>query len=207
MTTSGPTIGMPSARADRAARAVGGDEVAGGDDALAHRPTSRSVARTPSGPASRPTTSVAELDAGGADERRCASSTRSRWSCGTHAGAVGLISAACSRVGSPTSIAGAPSARASVSQLHISQSTSTPPASTSSSSPQARSSSIERVLITVARGSGDGSARRSTSRHSTPWRASIVAAASPAGPAPTISTGTSFESRISNFPFGRTACL
>src|SRR5215218_3526051 len=53
------------------------------------------------------------------------------------------------------------------------------------------SSSIVRVLTTVARSSVESSGRRSTSRESIPWRASAIAAVSPAGPAPTISTGAS----------------
>lgn len=49
-----------------------------------------------------------------------------------------------------------------------------------------------RVLITVARGCDDGCGRRSTSRQSTPWRASVTAAVAPAGPAPTTSTDVSY---------------
>src|SRR5262249_39252498 len=93
----------------------------------------------------------------------------------------------------------------SVSHAHICHSTSTPPALTSSSSPHARRSSIERVLITVARGSDDRSTRLSTSRHSTPCRPSIVAAARPAGPPPPTTTRTSITSDISSSPFSSDA--
>ena len=79
---------------------------------------------------------------------------------------------------------------ASVSDCHPRHSTSTPPARTASSTPQERISSIERRLTTVARGSEDSSARRSTSIVSTPSRASEMAAASPAGPAPATTTGS-----------------
>jgi hypothetical protein len=47
------------------------------------------------------------------------------------------------------------------------------------------------VLTAVARGRLELSRLRSTSVHSTPWRASATAVISPAGPAPTIRTGTS----------------
>ena len=47
-----------------------------------------------------------------------------------------------------------------------------------------------RLLAAVARGRVDGVVRRSTTRDSTPWRASAVAAVSPPGPAPTTRTGT-----------------
>jgi hypothetical protein len=53
----------------------------------------------------------------------------------------------------------------------------------------ARISSMVRVLIVVARGSDERSRRRSTIRESTPRRPSSIAAARPAGPAPTITTG------------------
>jgi len=55
---------------------------------------------------------------------------------------------------------------------------------------QLRSSSIERRLIAVARGSLDRSGLRSTIIDSTPCRAKATAAVSPAGPAPAIGTGT-----------------
>ena len=47
-----------------------------------------------------------------------------------------------------------------------------------------------RLLAAVARGRVDGVVRRSTTRDSTPWRASAIAAVSPPGPAPTTRTGT-----------------
>ena len=101
-------------------------------------------------------------------ERRWRSSTGSRWSWGTQAGPVGLTSALCSRVGSPSGSATPAGAEASVSQTHPSHSTSTPPARTSSSSPNERISSMERVLTAVARGRPDSRPRRSTSSVSTP---------------------------------------
>ena len=59
-----------------------------------------------------------------------------------------------------------------------------------SSRPKERRSSIVRTERTVARGRSEGAWRCSTSRQRTPWRASWTAAASPAGPAPAIRTGT-----------------
>src|SRR5687768_10599699 len=67
---------------------------------------------------------------------------------------------------------------------------STCPARTWASRPQERSSSMVRVLTPVARGSGDRPGLRSTSRDPTPPRARVTAVTRPAGPAPTITTGT-----------------
>src|SRR3954453_12840116 len=62
---------------------------------------------------------------------------------------------------------------------------------TAASRPHARISSIDRRLRTVARGCEERFARRSTSRAGISCRASSTAAARPAGPPPTTSTGIS----------------
>jgi hypothetical protein len=87
-----------------AVRSVGGEEIAGVDDPRNPVSTSRSTARTPSARpslviSSTPTTSVPSATRTPANERTWSSKTGSRWSWGTHAGAVGLISALCSVVG------------------------------------------------------------------------------------------------------------
>ena len=74
-------------------------------------------------------------------------------------------------------------------------------ACTPASRPQPRISSIERRLRTVARGCVERSRRRSTSRASTPWRLSSTAAPRPAGPAPTMSTGTASGQRMGSVGF------
>ena len=55
-----------------------------------------------------------------------------------------------------------------------------------------------RMLTETARGSPDRTGRRSTSTDSTPLRASAIAVVSPAGPAPTMSTGA--RSPVARFP-------
>ena len=114
--------------------------------------------------------------------------TRSSSSCGMHAGALGLTTALCSRVGKPTSTGVPEAASASVGVASARHSTSIAAARARSSRPQERSSSIVAVLTPVARGSGDGAARRSTTSVSIPARASVMAAVRPAGPAPTTRT-------------------
>src|SRR4051812_20133863 len=69
-------------------------------------------------------------------------------------------------------------------------------ARTSASRPQVRTSSIERRLSTVARGCEDSVVRRSMRRTSTRRRASSMAAARPAGPAPATRTGISCMRRM-----------
>jgi hypothetical protein len=149
--------------------------------------TSRSVTWAPSVPLSSPMTSVPSSTRADGNERRWSSSTGSTWSCGTEAGAVGLRTALCSRVGKLVGFAWP--AAVSVGPTHCFHSTSTPPARIARSNPQARNSSIVRVLIEAARGSPDRAGRRSTTTTSIPWRASAMAVVSPAGPAPTTSTG------------------
>ena len=98
------------------------------------------------------------------------------------------------RDGKPTSTACPEAAAASEVAAQARHSTSISPARTCRSSPQERSSSIDAVLMPVARGRSDGRFRRSTTSVSIPARASVIAAVSPAGPAPTTSTGTSSTS-------------
>ena len=66
-------------------------------------PRSRRSARTPSGPVSMLITSVPSSTRAVGSDRSCASRTRSRWSCGTHAGGTGPTTALCSVLGYPTS--------------------------------------------------------------------------------------------------------
>ena len=54
-----------------------------------------------------------------------------------------------------------------------------------------------RTLSTVARGSSDPSARRSTTRTAMPCRANVMAAVRPAGPAPITTTGLTPPSDVS----------
>ena len=99
-----------------------------------------------------------------------------------HTGGRGRADAAlCSRVGSPTGNGDPSAAAASVADSHPTHSTSAAPARISASSPHARSSSIEPVLSTVARGRPERVRRRSTSSVRTPCRARATAAASPPG--------------------------
>ena len=123
--------------------------------------------------------------------------TRSSSSCGMQAGPVGLTTALCSRVGKPTSTGVPEAASASVGVASARHSTSIAAASARSSRPQERSSSIVAVLTPVARGWRDGAGRFSITSVSMPARASVIAAVSPAGPAPTTTTGE----------FCRTVCL
>jgi hypothetical protein len=94
-----------------------------------------------------------------------------------------------------------------------------PPLRIASSIPQPRKISIERVLTPVARGKIDVVGWRSTRIERTPWRARPMAVTSPAGPAPTISTGmlvtagpsaalvvVSMVSMVVAPLFGRTMC-
>jgi hypothetical protein len=84
----------------------------------------------------------------------------------------------------------------------------------SGSSAEERISSIERVLMTVARGRLESSRLRSATSVSMPWRPSAMAVVSPAGPAPAISTCVvrcaSYaisKSSIGQWIFYRTECL
>jgi hypothetical protein len=99
--------------------------------------------------------------------RRCSRRISSSSSWASAAGAVGLIAAACSGVGYPSG-KGIPCGAASVSATQPENATSICLAWTCSSSPQERSSSIVRVLTPVARGSGEGPSRRSTTSEPTP---------------------------------------
>src|SRR3954447_1292904 len=83
----------------------------------------------------------------------------------------------------------AASASVSVSSMRLSTSMSCE--RTAASSSHARISSIDRRLRTVARGCDDRTTRRSTSKAGISCRASSTAAARPAGPPPTTSTGIS----------------
>ena len=67
-------------------------------------------------------------------ERRWATSTGSTWSCGAHAGWLGLTTALCARVGRPTGSATPEATSARVSACHIAHSTSTAAASISAAS-------------------------------------------------------------------------
>ena len=69
-------------------------------------------------------------------------------------------------------------------------STSAAPARTRSSRPKRRISSMPRVLMTRARDRLDPPSRCSTTRTSTPYRANVIPATSPHGPAPTTGTVT-----------------
>src|SRR3954451_4291457 len=82
-------------------------------------------------------------------------------------------------------------ASASVSASSMRLSTSMSCERTAASSSHARISSIDRRLRTVARGCEDRTTRGSTSKAGISCRASSTAAARPAGPPPTTSTGTS----------------
>ena len=187
---SGPRMAMPSARPDPAVRAVGRHEVAGADGARARRSaTSRSTTVDAVGAGrSTPTTSVPSCDARAAQRRAGArSSTGSRWSCGTQAGAVGLTSGGLLARRDARGHRTTRSAAASPASPHCQpcHSTSTPPARIASSTPQERISSIERVLTdgrARQRTTARPGARRAASRRRA--GASVIAAASPAGPAP-----------------------
>ena len=189
---SGPRMAMPSAAADRGC-ARRRRRRGSGRGRCAPRRSRRRGGRPRRRPAasSTPTTSVWRCTRRATKRAEVLAAARARDGPGARRpGAVGLSTAACSRVGTPTGHI-EPSATvarvsATASPRH---STSTPPARTASSTPQERISSIERRLTTVARGSDDSSARRSTSIVSTPSRASEMAAASPAGPAPAMTHG------------------
>ena len=122
---------------------------------------------------------------------------------GTPAGEVGLISALCPRVGKPASAAWPADAPASVSLTHGWSSTSSSPSRSWPSSPQERISSIVEVLIAFARGMRVGRGLRSRTSVSIPSRARAIAAVSPAGPAPTTTTGTSSICSSMRVPFIR----
>src|SRR5919112_2602947 len=116
-------------------------------------------------------------------------STGSRSSCATQAGDSGEYGAASAGLGRPTGRS-YPSGVAIVAAIHCRHRISTAPAAIRSVRPHERRSSIDRVLITVDRGRDDMSGRRSTSIDLTPYRDRVIAAAKPAGPAPTMRTGT-----------------
>ncbi len=141
---------------------------------------------------------------------RCSRRTDSRWSCGTQAGDIGLTMALCWGEGYPMSMRNPSVALAAVGISSIDISTSTPPARTRSARPQERRISIVRTPRTVARGSSEPTARRSTRRTSMPCRARETAAVSPAGPAPTTTTGRTrpaVSGAIIRTYFHRTICL
>ena len=175
---------MPSDRAHRAAGAVGAHDVAGADPGAPRRMPSRMRAATPSAPALERDQLGAAHERAGPREPAWSSSTRSRWSCGTHAGAVGLISAAWARLGRPTStpwpsLAPAEGVAQPEQPVHIDAAR-----QHAVRSPQPRSISIVRVLIVVARGCPEGSRRRSTTRLPTPCRARAAAVDEPGRPRP-----------------------
>ena len=171
---------------------------------------SRMVARTPSAVISKSTSSVPNRTSPVPAARRCRSTIGSSSSCPMTAGALGLTAALCSSEGKLAGISKPPGS-ASVSAIHPRGSASTALARTSSSNPQARRSSIDQVLAAFARGRGESPERRSTRRLSIPYRARVVAVMRPAGPAPTIRTGSSWTScfgmRVSRFRFDRTPYL
>src|SRR3954452_24381971 len=76
-----------------------------------------------------------------------------------------------------------------------------------SAMPQRRRCSIVRALVVLARGrSGSSSVRGSTTSTSTPRRPSSIAAASPLGPPPTISTGTRAGTSVIGSPVFGGSC-
>ena len=101
---------------------------------------------------------------------------------GRQAGAVGLTSSACSRVGRPTSTASPRSASASVAHAHARHSTSIDRSHACSSRPQRRSSSIVPVLATVARGSVERGRPPLDDQRPDAVRAERHGARQPAGP-------------------------
>jgi hypothetical protein len=86
-----------------------------------------------------------------------------------------------------------PSSAVSVSQIQPRTLAAAAAERISGSSPHERSSSMDHVLMPFARGRGEGCGRRSASTKSIPWFASVIAAVSPAGPPPTISTDASLS--------------
>ena len=154
------------------------------------------VARTPSAVISMSTSCVPNRTSPAPTARRCRSTIGSSSSCPMTAGALGLTAALCSSDGKLAGISKPPGS-ASVSAIHPRGSASTALARTSSSNPQARRSSIDQVLAAFARGRRERAARRSTKRLSIPYRARVVAVMRPAGPAPTIRTGSSRTSWFS----------
>ena len=130
----GPCMAIPSDVAHRAAGAVRRDEVASVRRSDPGRCESRSVTRAPpSGRGSSAVTSVPSSTRAPRNVRRWSSSTGSRWSCGTDAGAVGLRTSLCARVGKL--VGWVSPASASVGPTHCFHSTSTPPARTSAPAP------------------------------------------------------------------------
>ena len=114
---SSPSEAIPSASRTLLRSAVGADHVPGADAAApvgaGEREHVAAVARGSSATSSTPRSSRTL-----ATEPRCSSSSGSSSSWARHAGAVGLTSSACSRVGRPTSTAWPRSASASVAHAH-----------------------------------------------------------------------------------------
>ena len=148
-------------------------------------PADRMVATTPVACAATSTTAAPRATCTVGSVATWERRTCSTASCGTTVGPHGLSAAAWIREGYPTSWARPCSTVASESHSHRSRSASTATACSRASRPQDRKSSETRVLSPVARGSVGGSARRSTTSTSRPWRPRVAAATSPAGPPPT----------------------
>ena len=183
--------------------AIGGDDVASIDPRLVAPRERSEVAPRPGATA---TASVSRRSSVPGNDSKCDRRTVSRWSCGTHAGEVGLNTALCASVGYPTSTAcprrrrRATRTRASGTRRRRRRRGPRPRAPTTAASPSLRK------LTTVARGSDEqrrrGARRRGTRR---PSRASVIAAVSPAGPAPTMTT-RSARSSSSSTHFHETCC-